>query len=374
MLIKNGLVFNSETLKFEKKNIQIEHGVVVSFNAAEDGDVIDVCGARIIPGLCDVHTHGRAGYDFISSSEEGLHAMARAYARAGVTTVMPTLASASFDDMLAAAERINNFVPDEGEANFVGVHIEGRYLNPKRKGAHAEELLFPLDKNELEASVFRMCRSLHFSAALELDDGSFCEKAMSIGATLGIGHTDADCAAAKRAEGWGATSYTHLFNCMPPLHHREGGAVCAALIGDAYVEIICDGIHISPDVIKLVNKCKDKDKISLISDSMEATGCADGDYSIAGNRVTVSGGIARTESGALAGSTLSLFDAIKNYMSFCGATLEEAVACASLNPARQMRFDDRFGRISVGCSADFIVLSDSADVSVDKIFVRGVQI
>ena len=375
VLIKNGLVYNSDTLEFEKKNIIIENGVIKAFTFEEREDVaVDVEGKLILPALVDVHTHGRYGFDFISCSEEELHIMAKSYAQSGVASVMPTLASASFDDMLAAVDRINRFEPKEDEARFVGVHIEGRYLNPKKKGAHAESLLKPLAASELEAEQFKGCRALHISAAFELDDGSFAAKAKEIGATLGLGHTNADYAEAKRAESMGITSYTHLFNCMPPLHHRDGGAVSAALTSDAYTELICDGIHISPEMVKLAYTCKGAKRLSLITDSMEATGCADGEYSIAGNKVIVKNGVALTESGALAGSTLNMFDAVINLMRFCGISFEEAVLSATATPARQMGVYDSCGSIDIGKSADLLVV-DSFDRSViDKVIVRGISV
>ncbi len=372
MLIKNGLVYNSEKRCFEEKNILIENQMIVGFtDSNETSDTIDVNGAYVIPALIDVHTHGRAGYDFISANDEQLHTMAHAYAKAGVSTVMPTIASAPFEEMLMAVDRINKFQPRDGEATFAGVHVEGRYLNSKKKGAHAETLLKPLEASELENEVFRMCKALHITAALELDDGSFAAKAKEIGATLGLGHTNATYDEAVRAEKYGISSYTHLFNCMPPLHHRDGGAVCAALLGDAYAELICDGIHISPEMIRLACKAKGYGGITLVSDSMEATGRSDGEYNIAGNKVIVCNGIARTESGALAGSTLSLFDALTNLMSFCGATLEEALVTATKNPADQVNIYNGFGSIDIGKSADLLILKRSDKPSIDKIIIRG---
>ena len=370
MLIKNGLVYDSQKASFERKDINIDNGKIVDFDV-NDGNVVDACGAYIVPALIDVHTHGRARFDFIYATDEQLHTMAGAYAKAGVLSVMPTIASAPLEDMLAAVERINKFVPKDDEADFVGVHMEGRYLNPAKKGAHNEELLKPLMASELDNKVLLDCRALHISAALELDDGSFARKAKDIGATIGLGHTNATYKEAKGAEELGISSYTHLYNCMPPLHHRDGGAVCAALLGDAYVELICDGIHISPEMIRLAYKCKGSDKVTLISDSMEATGCSDGDYTIAGNTVVVKDGVARTESGALAGSTLNLFDAVKNLSEFCMIDFAKALPCATVNPAKQVGIFDKYGSIDVGKSADLIIINDIDSPKIDGLVIRG---
>ena len=370
MLIKNGLVYDSQKFSFERKDINIENGKIVDFDV-DDGNVLDACGAYIVPALIDVHTHGRARFDFIYATDEQLHIMARSYAKAGVLSVMPTIASAPLEDMLAAVERINKFVPGDDEADFVGVHMEGRYLNPAKKGAHSEELLQPLNASELDNKALLDCRALHISAALELDDGSFLKKAKDIGATVGLGHTNATYKEARRAEELGITSYTHLYNCMPTLHHRDGGAVCSALLGDAYVELICDGIHISPEMIRLAYKCKGSDKVTLVSDSMEATGCSDGDYTIAGNTVVVKDGVARTEGGALAGSTLSLFDAVKNLSEFCMIDFAKALPCATVNPAKQIGVFDRYGSIDVGKNADLIIINDIDSPNIDGLVIRG---
>jgi N-acetylglucosamine-6-phosphate deacetylase len=190
--------------------------------------------------------------------------------------------------MAQAAERIDGFLSAETQASFCGVHLEGRYLELSKRGAHAPEMLSGLEADELDrfASLSRM----HLSAAFELDtDGSFAKKALELGATLALGHTAATYAQAKESEERGVTAYTHLFNAMPPIHHREGGAVTACLTGDAYGELICDGVHIAPETVRLAYKCKGE-RLVLISDSMQATGCVDGEYSIAGMPVTVKNG------------------------------------------------------------------------------------
>ena len=191
-------------------------------------------------------------------------------------------------------------------------------------------MLAPLAAEELDHDSLRSLKAFHLTAAFELDaDGSFAKAARTMGATLALGHTDADYQTAVLTEERGVTAYTHLFNAMPPLHNRSGGSVAAALTGNAYLELICDGIHIAPEMIRLAYRAGGADRIVLISDSMEATGMPDGTYSIAGNDAVVEKGIARTLDGALAGSTITLDAGIRNLMSMCRIPLEEAILTAT---------------------------------------------
>lgn len=380
-LIKNCFVYDNQARELRELDMLCEDGRIARIaerGAIVDADaqVVDAGGLALVPGFVDVHTHGRSGYDFVSCDADALHVMARDYAKHGVTTVMPTLASAPYEKMLESAKNAGNFIPAPNEASFCGVHIEGRYLNPKKKGAHAEELLAPLDANELDTPVLKELSALHISAAYELDgDGSFAAKATEIGATLGLGHTNATYAEARRAEESGVTAYTHLYNAMPALHHREGGAVCVALTGDAYAELICDGIHIAPEMIRLAHRCKGVERLALISDSMEATGCSDGEYFIAGNPVTVKNGKALTHEGALAGSTLTLDEALENLASFCNIPLAEAIICATESPAREVGIFDVCGSLEVGKRADVLFVDRGemlhGRLEIKKIMLRG---
>ena len=374
MLIKNARVYRNRMRAFMTGDILVTDGLIrkVGKIDAPDEPCYDAGGAYVVPGLLDVHTHGRVGFDFVSASPWEYGTMAADYARNGVTTVMPTLATAPLPQMIGATDALNRFTPRAGEASFCGVHWEGRYMNPLKKGAHAEHLLAEPNASELKAEALSRCRALHITAAFELDrDGSFAKTALALGATLGLGHTAATYAQAKQIEARGITSYTHLFNAMPSLHHRDGGAVCAALEGDAYCELICDGIHISPEMIRLAYRAKGPQGISLVSDSIEAAGCADGSYSIAGMPVTVKDGIARTADGVLAGSTLSMDRAVNNLMEFCRIPLTEAILCATEAPAKQMGVWGSCGSIEPGKRADLLFLQTDARLEIDRVMLRG---
>lgn len=367
-LIINGLVYENNTRRFASKDILVEDGIIVALGKnldADDAKIIDAQGRRIVSGLIDVHTHGIAGYDFLCADEDALQKMSKTYLSHGVTTVMPTLASAPLDVMVLVAERIKDFKNRAG-AQFCGVHLEGRYLNPQKRGAHAPEFLSELRACELDGFASLSLPTLHISAAFELDaDKSFAKKACEIGATLALAHTNASYEEALECERAGVSAYTHLYNAMPPINHREGGAVTACLLGDAYAELICDGIHVSPEIVALTYSIK-KNRLSLISDSMEATCCSDGEYSIAGNPVTVKDGIARTHEGALAGSTLTLDRAIRNLMRFCNIPLEDAIICATENPAREIGVFDVCGSIDISKRADMLILGEG-DFEIEQV-------
>ena len=375
MLICNAKIYDHATKSFFDGDILVRDRKIVAVGSFErpsdENEYIDACHRPVIPGLIDVHTHGRAGYDFVNTDAD-LSKMAAAYASHGVTTVIPTLASAPLPAMIDAAKKINKFSPKDNEADLFGIHLEGRWRNPAKIGAHARDMLAPLNAGELENEVFRMCRSLHVSAAFELDtDGSFAKKALELGATLGLGHTAANYEQAKTAELLGVTAYTHLFNAMPPLHHRDGGPVCAAFDGNAFAELICDGIHVSPEMVRYAHRNLGSVRLGLISDSMEATGMPDGEYNIAGNPAFVKDGKALTPDGALAGSTLSLDSALKNLMSFARLSLAEALPCATVNPAREIGIFDTVGSITVGKRADILILSDDKNADIEQIILRG---
>lgn len=375
--IKNVNVYHSDSMRFMPGSLVTSDGMIEgvyregdALPALCDASVVDGGGCYLVPGLVDTHTHGIVGGDFTGASTEQMADMARAYLRGGVTSVMPTLASAPYADMLAAVERIASTMRDGTDANvFRGVHVEGRYLNAAKRGAHAPELLASLEADELDALIGAAEGAVHVSAAFELDaDGAFAARALALGATLGLAHTTATYAQAKQAIARGVNNFTHLFNAMPPLHHRDGGAVCAALDSDAFAELIVDGVHVSPEMVALAYRNK-RQQLVLITDSMEATDCADGEYSIAGMPVTVKNGRAVTHDGAIAGSTLHLLDGVKNLAAFAKISFEHALYCATKAPAKAVGLDDQIGSLAPGKRADMLLLN--ADFAIERIWCGG---
>ena len=364
MKFKNGLLFDTGSQTFRAGGFVCENGEICELKEHEDA--FDCEGDLILPGLIDIHTHGRNGMDFISADVSQLQELRRFYALKGVTTVVPSLASETLDKMLDAVSRIR-------EAGFSAVHLEGRYMNPVRRGGHPLPLLAPLDPKEI--ALFRERAGdmhLHVSAAYELDeDGSFLQAVLDCGGTASLAHTDASYDKALDIVARGARSFTHLFNAMPPIHHRAGGAILAGLLSDAYTEVICDGFHLAPETIRLIHKVKSPERVILITDSMEGAGCPDGDYIVAGQAVYVRGGKAYTAEGTISGSTLDLFDGVKNYASFCGIPLSEAINPASINPATMLGLP-KVGKLAVGYRADFLRLSPKLELK--EVYVGGVRV
>ena len=377
ILIRNVKVFRAERKDFTLGDVLVSDGLIVAVtegmaldvSADPHVEIFDAQGRYLIPGLVDVHTHGRAGGDFSTADETMLRKMAKSYLASGVTTLLPTLASAPLEELCAATERIEAVRKEtEGDpayARFAGLHLEGRYLNPSKRGAHAPHLLFPLNADEAVDIMDRCSGVKHISAALEMDGGrEFLDCMKARGITVGLGHTAATYAEAMDAIQGGIKSMTHLFNAMPPLHHRDGGAVCAGLLTPhVYCELICDGYHIAPEMVALAYRMKG-DHLTLITDSMEATDCADGEYAIAGMPVIVKDGKARTIDGAIAGSTLSLLEAVKNLTIFARISLGEAVYAATMAPALQVGLAAEIGSVSEGKRADLLLLNEDLDISL----------
>jgi len=375
-LINNAYIFCSEDCSFFKGSALFSDKVIRLGDVSVNADcIIDADGALLIPGFIDVHTHGRAGYDFTDADEEGLKKMAKSYLSVGTTSLFPTLASAPYKEILSMSDKINGLKGKTGGAEFLGIHLEGRYLNPNKKGAHAKELLKAHNTRELEELVFRMQKPCHISSSLELDGAfEFAEKAKELGATLGLAHTESDYKTAIAAYERFGISFTHLFNTMPPLGHRESGAVAAGLTSGAYCELICDGIHVAPEMIKLAYKCLGNKRLSLITDSMMAAGSADGEYFIAGNPCIVKNGKALTPEGNLAGSTLDMKTALENLMRFCDIPLETAIRCATLTPAEQVGVDNIVGSIDEGKRSDMLLVrTNGGKLNIEKAFVGGIH-
>ena len=366
--LKNALIYDSDAEDFISGGIAVEDGVITEIGALSPQALKcarDVHGRRIIPAMVDVHSHGRDGIDFCGASERELLRLKAAYAAVGTATVVPTLASATQEEWRSSVKNVKN-------CGFDAIHFEGRYLAPEKRGAHAPELLsLPKSAEMKELLELAGDMHVHVSFAPELKGGiEFIKFLAENNASAGLAHTSATYEEAMAAVEAGAISFTHTFNAMTEMLHRKPGTVGAALSSGRYAEFICDGVHVHPAVIKAAYNAVPHDKFVLITDSLMAAGCGDGEYTLAGLRVNVSCGIARTEDGAIAGSMLDLFTAMRNLMNFTGISLEKALPCATSNPAKMLSLDKITGSLRVGLRADIIIL-DEYGTDISSVYSAG---
>ncbi|MCD6519917.1 MAG: N-acetylglucosamine-6-phosphate deacetylase, partial [Anaerolineae bacterium] len=330
---------------------------------------LDLGGQRLIPGLIDIHVHGAMGHDTMDATPQALEEMARFYARHGVTGFLATTVAASEKAIMAALENIARVMRQgTGGARILGAHVEGPYLNVERRGAqHAEEVRLAQPQEYRRFFATGVVRLITLAPEYP-ENQELLRFAVTHGAAVAIGHTKASYEIIRQAVALGATQVTHLFNGMEPMHHRNPGVVGAALTLDAlYCQLIADNIHIQPPVLKLAVRAKGPERIILITDAMRGTGMPDGDYTLGEEKVTVRQGIARTETGALAGSTLTLERALANIMAATELSFAEALPMATRIPAQTLGLERHKGSLAVGMDADLAVIDDNFQVSLTMV-------
>jgi N-acetylglucosamine-6-phosphate deacetylase len=379
MRITNTEIYNSHRKCFIRADLTVEDGkfTEILYTGSSDGETDKL----IIPGFVDIHTHGAVGVDIFTAKCDELIKMSEYYAKNGITTIFPTSMSEAHDNVMRMIEEVKK-AKSKAKVNFEGIHIEGPYINRKKAGAHSLDLIKDkLSLSELDdiiAAVLDCGLKLHITLAPELDGAfEFMARAIEKGATISLGHTEANQETIKKAWEIGARSFTHLFNAMPQIHHRDAGVVGYALIGNTYVEVICDGIHLCPEIVKLVQKAKGVEKIILVSDSMTAAGLPEGLYNLGTMEgVIVENGKAfiRRPDGSetIAGSTTNLFIELNNFITFTGQDLENTLLTVTKNPAECVGIYDRKGSIETGKDADFVVL-DMYGV-IQEVYVNGEKI
>jgi N-acetylglucosamine-6-phosphate deacetylase len=317
--------------------------------------VIDLGGMILAPGFIDLHVHGGGGAQFMGGDPAACRRAARFHAARGSTGLLATTVSAPREALAAAVHGIAEAMADEPV--ILGCHLEGPWLNPLRRGAHAEACLRAPDPAELHAltapGVVRL-----ISLAPELPGGlELVAAVVEAGAVAALAHTDATHAEAVAAIAAGARHATHLFNGMRPFHHRDPGVVGAVLDDDRVTcELIADGHHVHAAAMRLALRAKRTDRAALVTDATEAAGLPDGVFRLGGGTLRVVDGRAVTEDGRLAGTTLTMDAAVRHVHRSLGVPLGDAVALATTTPARVLGLDERKGRIAPGYDADLVVL------------------
>lgn len=330
-------------------------------SAPRSGD-INAGGFLVLPGFVDVHVHGGGGADFMHGTVDAVRQVARTHAKYGTTSLLATTLTASRDATDAAIQATREVIeagPGDGEARVLGIHLEGPYLCAMRRGAQPEAFIRPPDTAELAHWITLSGGTIRrITLAPEMDGAEeVIRLAHSQNITASVGHTNATAAEAEAAIAWGATGATHLFNAMPPLHHRQPGAAGAALARPEIVcELIADGVHLHPLIVRLAVAAKGPEGAVLITDAISGAAMPDGEYALGGQTVFVQDGTAAFADGTLAGSVLTMNRAFTNVRRFAGVTLPDAALLSSGNALRQLGLSGRMGAIAPGMTADLAIV------------------
>ncbi len=339
---------------------------------AENGEeVVDAEGNYLIPGLIDLHMHGCRGCDFSDGTEESLKTITAYEASRGITAIAPATMTLPVEEMKQNLKTAAHFREEQKKsgdfaADLVGVNMEGPFVNSVRRGAQDKKNILPCDidlAREFLAAGDGLVKVL--GVAPECNDNALeFIRSLKGEVTLSLSHTDADYDTAMAAIEAGVTHATHLHNVMPPFLHRAPGVVGAVCDSpDVHAELICDGVHIHPSMVRATFKMLGEDRIILISDSMQAAGMGDGEYEIGGAPVTVENGRATLkETGNLAGSACDLMTDFSRLVKDMGIPLTTAVACATINPARELGIEKDYGSVAPGKKGDVVLLDKNLEI------------
>ena len=368
---KNALIY-TENFCFERGSFSVENGRFIRVMGTENPDAVDLHGAKVIPGLIDIHTHGNSGADFSDGDYEGLVRMARYLAANGITSFAPASLTLPYETLGRAYRTAACFHADKPEKCAVlrGIHMEGPFFCEARRGAQNAAFLRLPDYDAFQR-LNENCGGLIRIADLapELEGSLEFIRRVSSDCTVSMAHTDADYDRAKAAIDAGVTQLTHLFNAMPSLHHRSPGPIAAAAESEKVsAEIIGDGHHVHPAAVRLAFRMFGSERMVLVSDSLRCCGCPDGEYDLGGQTAYLSGGIARLADGTIAGSATNVYECMRRVISF-GISECDAIRAATYNPARQLGCLAEVGSIADGKCADFVVCHD--DLSPAKVYMAG---
>ncbi|KQL35341.1 N-acetylglucosamine-6-phosphate deacetylase [Psychrobacillus sp. FJAT-21963] len=345
--------------KIEKIGTQLSNEADIHINGASNDWIV-------FPGFIDMHIHGSAGFDTMDATEEALRGMARSLVKEGTTSFLPTTMTQTTNAIETALKNIASFVSKTDEAEVLGIHVEGPYISPKRAGAQPLEYIIEPTFEQFDRwQLLSNNRIKQITIAPEVTGGlEFVETASSQGIVVSIGHSDASSEEVEKAVKLGVKQATHLYNQMRPFHHREPGVVGSALILDEIkTELIVDFIHCHPNAVKLAYRLKGASGIILITDAMRAKGLPNGSYDLGGQMVSVTEKGAHLSNGALAGSMLTMDQAIRHFRQATNCSFTELVSMSSTNAAKQLKLSNK-GSIAEGLDADLVLLNKDLHVQI----------
>lgn len=374
-LIKNAAVVlpHGETVD---ASVIIENELIADISSAGESptavETIDLGGATLFAGLIDIHNHGAVGVDVNAAAADDLRRVGRFLASRGVTAWLPTLVPDSVDvyrKVIRAIDDVMETQSGEAAAQIVGVHYEGVFANEKMCGALRPQFFKTFERGDELDNLPKLKRGVHLTTlAPEVANGIELIRELTARQWIvSIGHTRAAVETLDEAYAAGARHLTHFFNAMTGLHHRDTGVVGWALTKEAVTfDIIADGVHVAPPILKFGVRSKGADKVSLISDSVAPTNLGDGEYELWGEKISVAGGITRNARGSIAGSVITLLDAFKQ-MRELGFSDADVAKMASANPARLLGLEKTHGAVETGRRADLVALDAWGNVRLTMV-------
>ncbi len=333
--------------------------------------IVDLKGRLVLPGFVDVHVHGGGGWDMLRGTPEDFAGAARYHAAHGTTSLLATTGGAPEAHTLKLLGHARRTIEERntGGADVIGVHLEGPFLNPARKGAFEEAWLHPPDGGEMDRYLDASGGTIRIvTLAPELDGGeAFVRRLCAMGIRVSVGHSDATYEQMRDAVAWGARRTTHHFNGMRPLHHRDPGTAGAGLMLPLLTtELIADGLHVHPAAVRFLFDVKGVRNVCVVTDAVSQAGLPDGDY---GSAETIGGEIYLKGTRTLAGSSSTMLGSLRRVLAYTGRTLENVLPSFTAVPASEAGATDRKGTLEVGKDADFLVLDENLELL--ETYVRG---
>ncbi len=363
MILKNAKIVLHDKI-IENGYLEIEREKIRKIGNNYEGEGINLDGAYLMPGFIDLHIHGRSGYDIIEGTSEAINSIIRDLPSEGTTGFLATTLTVAKDELNNAIKNVINYDKTLKGAEVYGIHLEGPFINEKFKGAQNANYIENASIEQIKYWQKIGNNSIKkVTYAIEKTNTEFTKYLVDDNIIASVGHSDANFSEVIKHTGNGLSSITHFHNGQSGHHHRNPGVVTAGFYSDELsTEIICDGIHIHPDVLKTIFKIKGRDNIIMITDSMAAKGMPDGEYKLGGLDVSKKGSEVRLSDGTLAGSCLEMNKAVKNFLQFTNASICDVSVMTSKNQAIALGIDNKVGSIKENYIANITVLDESFDV------------